>query len=433
MRALLAVPILAAIACGGSEGPSDTPPTAPADNDPAYSIERAQAWYLIGNELTPGQDQLDIEVRAPAGTHTVDLWLDGGAGQRLRRLDASFGASLDLTDVGPGAHELLLAADGGDEAFARVEFNRSHPLYVVVSTDWDDPDNTDDALRLQEELHESHPGLKITHFVGPYTFTDPDMSEERRSLQAEWVRGMRDTYGDEIGLHIHPYCSFVESAGLSCLTTPSTVYDAGDASGYTVMCSAYSEDEFKTLLDHADDLFAANGLGKPTSFRAGGWTADLTTLRALARAGYVADTSANNWARMEEWEGKQNGVLYEWNAANWATITDTSQPYYPSNDDILRTGDSVVSLLEVPDNGILVDYVTTNEMLEIFEANWDGSPLSAPKNYSIGWHPSNFNEVYQDRMNRVMNRLDRHLASRQAGPVVYETLSHMALVWSMQR
>jgi len=432
MRALLVVPLLV-LACSGSDGPSVTPPAAPADNDPAYAVERVAAWYLIGNALTPGHDQLDIEVRAPSGTSTIDLWLDDGAGQRLRRLDSSFGASVDLKEVGPGVHQLLLAADGSEQAFARIEFNRSHPLYVVVSTDWDDADNTDEVLRLQEELHDSHPELKITHFVGPYTFTDPEVSAERRELLSEWVRGMRDTYDDEIGLHIHPYCSFVEAAGLPCLTSPSTVYDAGDASGYTVMCSAYSEDQFKTMLEHADALFMANGLGKPTSFRAGGWTADLSTLRALARAGYVADTSANNWARMEEWEGKQNGVLYEWNAANWASISDTSQPYYPSNDDILRTGDSVVSVLEVPDNGILVDYVTTNEMIEIFEANWDGGPLAAPINYSIGWHPSNFNEVYQDRMNRVMNRLDRHLASRQAGPVVYETLSNMATIWPLPR
>lgn len=417
------------VGCGDS-GPADSPPPAPAENDPAFTITRVGGFYLVGNELTPGQDELEIEATGPEGTEHIDVWLDGSSGTRLDRLDSSFGARIDIGSLEAGSHELIFAANGNENAFARVEFQRSHPLYVVVSTDWDDPDNTDHALQLQEELHERHAELKITHLVGPYTFTEPEMTSERKTLQIEWVKGMRDNYGDEIGLHIHPYCSFVESSGIPCLDKPSVVSGA-DETGYSVMCSAYSEDEFTTLLEHADELFVANGLGKPTSFRAGGWTADRKVLGALARAGYVADSSANNWARMEEWKGQANGVLYEWNAANWASIGDTSQPYYPSKDDILKPGDDFLAVLEVPDNGILVDYVTTDEMIEIFEANWDGTALHEPVNYSIGWHPSNFNQDYRDRMNKIMNRLDRFLASRHDGPVVYETLSNMVKVWPL--
>jgi hypothetical protein len=245
----------------------------------------------------------------------------------------------------------------------------------------------------------------------------------------EWVTAMRDQHGDEIGLHIHPYCSFVEHAGLDCLHEPSTVYAEGDPTGYTVMCAAYSEDEFTTLLLAADALFEEHGLGKPTSFRAGGWTADLGTLRALERAGYIADTSANNWARMEEWEGVQNGVLYEWNKTNWATIGDTSQPYYPSHDDLLSDTEPTLSILQVPDNGSLVDYVSGAEMIEIFEANWDGGPLAAPVAYSIGYHPTNFNHQYKRRMDEALNHVGDFLASRDRGPVVYATLSEMPLVW----
>ena len=86
-------------------------------------------------------------------------------------------------------------------------------------------------------------------------------------------------------------------------------------------------------------------------------------LSALAANGYVADTSANNWARMEEWDGQQNGVLYEWNSAHWSSINETSQPYYPNVDDILSDAPPTLPILEVPDNGILVDYVTGEEMV----------------------------------------------------------------------
>jgi hypothetical protein len=423
--------LAAVAACGGSGSGPGEKPAAPAENDPAFRVERVRRWMLIGNAVTPGHDDIEIQVFAPAGVDTVDVWLDDQPGVRLNRGDeGDFRQVLDASQLAAGEHELLFAADGAETGFARIAITRSHPLYVVVSTDWDDADNSADSLLQQERLHMFHPELRLTHFVGPYTYTDPLVDEERRQFLTDWVLGMRDEFDDEIGLHIHPYCNFVDTTGVPCRTEPSTVYSAGDETGYTVMCSAYSEEEFTELLLAADALFEENGLGKPTSFRAGGWTADLGTLRALAAAGYVADTSANNWRRMEEWEGQQNGVLYEWNKEHWATIDDTSQPYYPSVSDILVAGSPSVPVLEVPDNGILVDYVSGEEMIEIFDANWDGSSaLEQPIAYSIGYHPSNFNSTYRVRITVALTHAEQFLASHDAGPVVYATLSELARVW----
>ena len=152
---------------------------------------------------------------------------------------------------------------------------------------WDDPDHEDEVLRRQEWLHEMHPELKITHLVGPYTFTEREVSENRRNELVSWLLAARDDHGDEIGLHIHPYCSFVEEAGVSCRHRPSLKYAGDDPTGYTVSCAAYTEEEFAQLLRRADEFFLERGLEKPTSFRAGGWTADLSVLRALAATGYL--------------------------------------------------------------------------------------------------------------------------------------------------
>ena len=106
-----------------------------------------------------------------------------------------------------------------------------------------------------------------------------------------------------------------------------------DATGYTVRLEAYDRLEMKTMMDHADTLFAAYGLGKPTSFRAGGWTAEIATLQGLADNGYTVDSSALNWTLMEEWKdlhipGQAEVVpFYGWNMAQWSTINATSQ--YP--------------------------------------------------------------------------------------------------------
>jgi hypothetical protein len=426
---LAAVALLGACG-GGSSAPGDKP-AAPAENDPDYRIEHVRNWLLVGNAVTPGHDSIEMQVFAPGGVDTVDVWLDDQPGVRLERgEEGDFRQALDASGLPPGEHELLLSADGADTAFARLIVQRSHPLYVVVTNDWDDADNGDGSLEQQERLRGFHPELRMTHFVGPYTYTDPTITPERRELLTGWVLDQREQYGDEIGLHIHPWCNFVDTTGVPCRTEPSTVYSQGDETGYTVMCSAYSEEEFTEILLAADAIFEENGLGKPTSFRAGGWTADLGTLRALASADYLADASANNWARMEEWQGQMNGVLYTWNMENWASIGDTSQPYYPSEADILLAGEPAIPVLEVPDNGILVDYVTGAEMIDVFNANWDReTALDQPIVYSIGYHPPNFVSEYRVRLTEALTHAEQFLASQDAGPVVYATVSEMADVW----
>ncbi len=417
--------------CGGNDGPALAPPDAPGENDPAFEVTELRSWYLVGNDATPGHDQLDIAVTPPDDVSYIDVWIDGAAGVRLTEVDGTHRFSMDIGALAIGEHEVILGADGDRAGFARFTFRRSHPLYVLVTTDWDFSDPGNLALDRQDLLHEEHPSMLLTHFVGPYTFTDPAMTPERIAEIITWLESVRDSYGDEIGLHIHPYCNFVDTvAGVDCVTDQSTVYAEGDPSGYTIMCSAYTEEEFTSLLIAADAIFEANGLGKPTSFRAGGWTADLSTLRSLEAAGYVTDTSANNWQRMEEWEGVLNGVLFEWNMTHWATIGDTSQPYYPNVDDILSDAQPTIGLLELPDNGIMVDYVSTEEMIEIFEANWSGDALSAPTAFSIGFHPStSFTPDEYYRVHDTLTHVEQFLAADDAGPVVYGLQSDMVRVW----
>lgn len=424
----LSVP-LAACDGGGPPSPSASAPRAPQKSDsPGFVVTGDRAWYLVGNDLTAGEARAELDVTAPAGTEVVDAWLDGVHATRAELDGGGFALTIDLAAVAPGRHELLLAADGAGTAFAQRFFERSHPLYVVVSNDWDDPDNADPTLDRQERLHDRHPELILTHFVGPYTFTDPGVSPARRQTLVDWVTGMRDQHGDEIGLHIHPRCSFVEHAGLACRAAPSFAR-ASDATGYTVYLGAYGEAEVSQMLAAADALFAQHGLGKPTSFRAGGWTLEPSAMRALAANGFVADTSAANWSRLEEWADDPGATLFAWNMENWAPIDERSQPYYPAADDLLSDAPPLAGVLEVPDNGLLVDYVSAPEMIEMFEANWSGVSLARPTVYSIGYHPPNFSELFFDRMDDTLTHIDQFLASADRGPVVYARLSDLARVW----
>ena len=158
---------------GEPEGPTKT-------DDSEYRVSGARGWYLAGNALTPGNDKLELSITGPSDSRVVDLWIDGRYTKRAYKAGGKFTFAIDIRNLPIGAHRVLLAADGERTAFADVRFTKSHPLYVVVSNDWDDPDNSDATLERQERLHARHPNLVLTHFVGPYTFTDSRVTPARR-------------------------------------------------------------------------------------------------------------------------------------------------------------------------------------------------------------------------------------------------------------
>lgn len=423
--------LLFAAACSGDPaGPSATPPAPPTSNDPAFVIAGLRNWYLIQDAVTAGQAAIDATIAAPEGVATVDVWLGDQPGVRLPVVDGKFRWQQDLGALAAGDYEVLFAADGADTAFAKRTVHRSAPLYFLMATDWDFSEPGETSLLIMDAMRRKHPSLMFTHFVGPYTYTDPQLDPARRVDITKWLVASRDMHGDEIGLHIHPYCNFVTHAQVTCITDQSTVY-AQDLSGYTVKVAAYDEPTFGKLLDDADGLFMANGLGKPVTFRAGGWTADLGTLKALASHGYVADTSALNWARLEEWQNQGTGELYRWNMANWTPMGDTSQPYYPSDTSVLMPGLLPLSILEVPDNGIMVDYVSVDEMKQISAANWNGNALPKAKTLMLGFHPSvQMPLEASDRVYGILDYAEAHLAEKDRGPMVYAVLKDMPKVFT---
>ena len=414
------------MACADTEPPiPDSAPEAPTKEDSPYRVSGARGWYLVGNALTPGNDTLELSIEGPG--QVVDLWLDGHYTKRATASGGKFKFSIDLRSTPIGAHRVLLAADGAHVAFAAVPFTRSHPLYVVVSNDWDDPDHPDDKLERQERLHARHPKLVITHFVGPYTFTDPSVTPARRKVLVDWVNGMARDKGDEVGLHVHPWCNFVTTAGVTCRTSPSFAY-ANDTSGYTVILASYTRAELDKIFKRATELFVQNGLPRPTSFRAGGWTANEDVLAALAGAGHVADSSACNWARLEEWENHAGAQLYPWNKTHWSAIDETTQPYYPQTTDMQADAAPHLPLLEIPDNGALVDYVTGQEMIDMLNANWpQHGALAAPVTYAIGYHPVSFSETFFQRLDTALTEIDKYVDG--AGPIVYTRMSEMTKVY----
>lgn len=432
-----ALAILLASRCDSSttapDGNHPNPvPVAPESNDTAYAITGVREWYLIGNDLTAGHDSVTALITCPAGHDSLHVFVDSTrvAGVAVVRDTAS--VCIDISDFSPGSHSLLLSADTADTGFARFIFNRTHPLYVVVSNDWDWPGDTtgrfDRNMVHADSLHDSFPGLRITHLVGPHAFTDPAVTETRKAWFVEQLTRYEQVYGDEIGLHIHGFCHFVERAGVTCRLEPAET--VGAAPDYMTPCYAYPEDEFGKLLDAADSIFAAWGLGKPTSFRAGGWWAELHTLRALASHGFLADGSGCNYRYVfGDTIDRNRRANCEWFTTTWPTMNDTTQPYRPSADDVARPGTPSMDIVEVPDNGVLAWYITGEQMVEVFRRNWDGRALHSPRQYSIGYHPILLEGTIMSRLRTALDTVSAYLAVDGNGPVVYARMSDLARVW----
>jgi hypothetical protein len=217
----------------------------------------------------------------------------------------------------------------------------------------------------------------------------------------------------------------------------STVY-LEDTTGYTIRVNAYTEDEFTTILQAASTLFEQKGLGRPTSFRAGGWTADLGTMRAMARAGYTVETSAVSWKYLQPyWEHvplAPNATLYQWNMMHWASIDDTSQPYYPNQTDILSSMAPNLTVLQVPDNACLADYTTAMQIQDVFAKNLalnalPGGALAKPTMFQTGFHPPSLGTQYFANLDGGLAAVDPHLYDDDKGPVVYARISDLTKVW----
>ncbi len=91
-----------------------------------------------------------------------------------------------------------------------------------------------------------------------------------------------------------------------------------------------------------------------------------------------------------------------------------------------------VGILEVPDNGIMADYVETDEMVDMLERNWDGGALDEPTAFSIGFHnvtQSGPSTIIRSRIGGALDHIDGYLAADDAGPIVYGTVSEAALIW----
>jgi hypothetical protein len=263
-----------------------------------------------------------------------------------------------------------------------------------VTVDWEGDDLADDNLAAMNELRERFPQVPLVQFLNAAYFTKPDVDTE--DVRARIASVLREH--DELGLHIHGWKRLFEAAGVTFRDSPTfwggsvPSYSCSYDCGHEVPISEYDRVELEQVIQHSLDTLDAAGFGRAVSFRAGGWMATPNVREALVAQGLSTDSSAVPAVFLAD---ELSGLpLLHWVEVLWEGTDAASQPY------------ELDGLTEVPDNGALADYVTADEMFQVY-ADAKDRWLEQPDQtivVNIGFHEETADK-YLPRVEEALERM----------------------------
>jgi len=318
--------------------------------------------------------------------------------------------NIDISSLKVGKYRIRArVTDGTETKYSQTSgFNISRPVLVSWTIDWEGYDAPNNYLNKMANIADKY-GIPMTHFFNPRIYIAPDISIERQDYLTDWVKQRQAKKDEEIGMHLHMFYDFASDAGVEPLKEPNWG-DRGD--GYGVPTSNYSKEDFSKLIDRALWWFDQKNIDKPKSYRAGGWFADIETLKVLQDNGFLIDSSGRTYYRFGS-----NNISGSWD------LTPTTKPYYPASDNQNKSSlDSNLNILEIPNNGADSYKFSFEEMKDRFDANYQGGINDEFDQVTFLTHPHWFNEKEQTRIDNLFNYVDQFNYQKDQGPVLYSTI-----------
>ncbi len=329
-------------------------------------------------------------------------------------------ASINIGNLDPGSYRIKakITEKNKSSYSSSSVFKVSYPLYIAWTWDWEGYDVSDSHLQSMEYLSAKH-NIPLTHFFNPRLFITNTISQSRKDRLVDWIKNRRDNKSEEIDLHLHMFNDWIEYCGI----TPDNSKRWGSYDdGYDILTTNYNYDQMLTMLNHSIKLFQENGFGMPLAYRAGGWYANMNTLRAVQDSGIKVDSSAR--------------TLYQFGAKKqpgfW-DIKSTTKPYYPSLNDQNSSKAPNLSLLEIPNNGADSFKFSSSQMIKRFTDNYNGSPLLERQQIAYLSHPHWFNRKEQQTVDELFTHIDQYLNRLDQGPVVYVLTRDIYNVWTKSK
>ena len=293
----------------------------------------------------------------------------------------------------------------------------AHPLYaepkvrIVMTVDWEGRNLDPSNLAAMRALRSDYPELPILHYLNAAYFTKPDAEPVavREAMASVLLTN------DQRGLHIHAWKSLITSAGVAFRNAPSLRDGNVPASeeecrydcGHVIPLTVYNREELARIVAFSVKTLAEQGFGTPRHFRAGAWMLDHNVAEALTANGIVTDSSAVYAEFLKaRWGDKP---LYPAVRELWPEIRPTSQPYPIST--------AQGALWEMPDNGCLADYMTSEQMLQVVRENLERANKGGDTRLVVvGFHQ----ETASQYLPRIRSFVDQVTALYgQSGEVVF--------------
>ncbi len=236
-------------------------------------------------------------------------------------------------------------------------------INMVMTVDWEGRNISWHNIEAIKNFRKLHPEIPMLHFLNPAYYTKEDANFAFLNKKINSVLFPQD----ERGLHIHAWKSLVNFCGLEYKSGPS--FGDGDENcnvrdndcGHTVSLEyAYSQEELNELVKCSNDILEKQGLGRPKSFRAGGWQLGPKLSQALADNHFLLDSSRTDASVLiPQWGENSNLVQMVFKLHPTASALD-------------RPFELLPGLMELPDNGCLADYTPASILLELFQKNVKG-------------------------------------------------------------
>ena len=301
-------------------------------------------------------------------------------------------------------------------------------VFIMVVSHFDRPwtMNTDDLAALRS-LTKNHPKMRWTHLYNPVAYTTPTPLLVEME---KYVKESRDIHSAEIGVHLHMYRTFVESAGVKYRIRPSVSAEHAkgsfDKSGYSVPMTAYSGNEISLMLDFTLSKFKTKGLGIPRTFCAGFYTTSQELQKRITEKGFYASAAAFP-------PGIEIGAKYapSWHElSGWNdSITIRSGPYRISKKTILPTGTAPYlkaldnkPLVEIPQNSKIDWMVSAKDMKQIIDIHTKQSLKGRPSAVCLAIHESSAHEHF-NKYNEVLSYVDNLIKGEYKVKVRYATVN----------
>ncbi len=385
-------------------------------------------WVLIGSQFENGENILTITLdlndknieQIPVNNWDVTYLIENtDVSGKLNRVENDFIAQIEANQLTAGNYNVKVVADFqcGSVETDLINFIASYPVYVTWTQDWEGTDVDNAYLNALDRISTEH-DVPMTHFFNPRIYVTDAVTQQRAQFLTDWVIDRRDNDGDDIGLHLHMFPDMVTAAGVNPdPTVPRWGQNRDD--GYDYIVAGYSESDLIKVLNWSKNIFVDNGLGDPVMFRAGGWYADLETLSALEKTGFVLDSS-----------GRTKYVL-GWNdLPGYWDLSSTTYPYQPSVNDQNSSVSPNMNIWEFPNNGSDSTNHKYEEMYQRFVDNYDGSPATEKRLVTFLSHPNYF-YIDEAVISKLFTEIDKNLYRSDNGPVIYTTLSESYRIWTL--